>query len=97
LEAAIAQRERIGEDRFLDVHHGDLVTDPQGTVRRVYEWLDLELRPDVATTIFDWQDAHAMGTGGAHRYTAEQFGLDADRIRADYDFYIRHFDVAVEG
>jgi hypothetical protein len=94
---AIQERARLGEHRFLDVQHRDLVTDPQGTVRRVYEWLGLELQDDVAKTIFDWQDTHAMGAGGSHRYTPEQFGLSTARIRSDYDFYIRHFDVPVEG
>jgi hypothetical protein len=96
-ERAIEERSRLGDDRFLDVHHRDLVTDPQGTVRRVYEWLGLEFGDDVARTIFDWQDAHAVGAEGTHRYTAEQFGLTAEQIRSDYDEYIRHFDVAVEG
>ncbi|WP_436776424.1 sulfotransferase family protein [Yinghuangia sp. YIM S09857] len=97
MERAIEQRARVGEDRFLDVHHRDLVRDPQGTVRKIYEWLGLELTPDTARTIFTWQEKHAMGAAGTHRYTAEQFGLTKDRIRADYDFYIRRFDVAVEG
>ena len=34
---------------------------------------------------------------GTHRYTAEQFGLSTEQIRSDYDFYIRRFDVALEG
>jgi hypothetical protein len=97
MERAIEDRARIGEDRFLDVHHRDLVADPMGTVARVYEWLDLELASPVAQTISDWQGAHAMGAGGTHRYTAEQFGLRVDQIRSDYDFYIRRFDVVVEG
>jgi hypothetical protein len=93
---AIEERARLGEHRFLDVQHRDFVADPQGTVRRVYEWLDLVLEDDVAKTIFDWQDSHAMGASGSHRYTPEQFGLSADQIRSDYDFYIRNFDVPVE-
>jgi hypothetical protein len=97
MQRAIEERARIGEDRFFDVSHRDLVTDPQGTVRRVYEWLGLELRPDVGRTIFDWQHSHAMGASGTHRYTAEQFGLSVDQIRSDYDFYIRRFDVVLEG
>ena len=97
MEHAIAARARIGEDRFLDVQHRELVTDPKGTIRRVYDWLDLELTTDVEQTIFDWQEANTMGAKGAHRYTAEQFGLSAAQIRSDYDVYIRHFDVAVEG
>jgi hypothetical protein len=96
MERAIAERARIGEDRFLDVHHRDLVGDPKGTVRRVYESLGLDLAPEVAQTIFDWQDAHAVGAGGTHHYTAEQFGLSAEQIRADYDFYIRRFGVELE-
>jgi hypothetical protein len=97
MEHAIEERARIGEDRFLDVHHGDLVGDPKGIVRRIYEWLDLELTPSVEQMILEWQEANRMGAGGTHRYTAEQFGLSAEQIRSDYDFYIRHFDVAVEG
>ncbi|MFY9922663.1 MAG: sulfotransferase, partial [Mycobacterium sp.] len=96
-QRAIEERGRIGEERFLDVHHRELVTDPRGTIERVYDWLGLELSPAVAQTIFDWQEANSMGAKGTHRYTAEQFGLDIDQIRSDYDFYIRRFDVAVEG
>jgi hypothetical protein len=94
---AIEERACLGEHRFLDVQHRDLVADPRGTVRLVYEWLGLDLPDDVAKTIFAWQESHAMGADGSHRYTPEQFGLSADRIRSDYDFYIRHFDVPVEG
>jgi hypothetical protein len=96
-ERAIEQRSRIGESCFLDVHHRDLVADPKATIRRVYDWLELELRPDVAASIFDWQRDHAVGAGGAHHYTPEQFGLRAEQIRSDFDVYIRYFDVAVEG
>ena len=96
MERAVVERARIGDDRFLDVHHRDLVADPEGTIRRIYEWLDLELTPDLARTIGEWQKANAKGSWGTHRYTAEQFGLDVGRIRSDYDFYIRRFDVALE-
>jgi Sulfotransferase family len=97
MEHAIAERARIGEDRFLDVHHRDLVGEPKATIRRIYDWLALELTPDVEQAIIEWQDANRMGAQGTHRYTAEQFGLSAEQIRSDYDFYIRRFDVAVEG
>jgi hypothetical protein len=97
MEHAIEARGRIGEDRFLDVHHRDLVSDPKGTVRRIYAWLGFDLAPAVERTILDWQQANRMGAAGTHRYNAERFGLSTAQIRADYDFYIRHFDVALEG
>jgi hypothetical protein len=97
MEHAIEERSRIGEGRFLDIQHRDFVADPRKTVHLVYEWLDLPLTDEVSKKIFDWQETHTMGAGGTHRYTPEQFGLSADQIRSDYDFYIRHFDVPVEG
>jgi hypothetical protein len=97
MEHAIAERARIGEDRFLDVHHGDLVGEPKATIRRIYDWLDLDLTTEVEQEIIDWQEANRMGAQGTHRYTAEQFGLTPEQIRSDYDFYIRRFDVALEG
>lgn len=96
VEHAIAARGRIGEERFLDVHHRALVADPIGTIRRVYEFLGLELRPEVVQAIVAWQDANRAGTHGTHHYTPEQFGLTAAELRSDYDFYIRHFDVEIE-
>jgi len=96
MEHAVEGRARIGEDRFLDVHHRELVADPRGTIRRVYEWLGFQLTPSVERTILDWQEDNRMGSAGTHRYTPEEFGLSAAQIRSDYDFYIRHFDVALE-
>ena len=93
---AIDARSRLESSRFLDVHHRELVQDPMGTVRRVYEFLELELVPSVEQTISDWQQANGSGVHGAHHYTAEQFGLSAEQIRSDYDFYLQHFDIEVE-
>ncbi len=97
MENAIAARAHLGEERFLDVHHRELNADPMGTLQRVYEFLGLELRPQVRQDLLAWQQANRSGAHGAHRYTAEQFGLSAARLHSDYGFYIRHFDVPVEG
>ena len=81
VEQAIAARSRLGEDRFLDVHHRDLIADPMREVRRVYEFVGAELTPSVERTIGDWQVANRSGAQGAHHYTAEQFGLTTEQIR----------------
>lgn len=95
-EQAIEARARLGDDRFLDVHHRQLIADPMGTVRGIYDFLQLELTPSVEHAIAAWQEVNRAGAHGAHRYTAEQFGLSRAQIRADYDFYIEHFDVEIE-
>ncbi|OHV31949.1 MULTISPECIES: sulfotransferase family protein [Pseudofrankia] len=96
MENAVAARARLGEDRFFDVHHREFVADPMGTVRRVYDFLGLELRPEVERAMADWHAANRTGAHGVHHYTAEQFGLDEEQIRADYEFYIRRFGIEVE-
>jgi len=96
MQNTIAARDRLGEARFIDVHHQELVTDPFGTVRRVYEFLELPLHEPVVQSLTEWQQRNQPGAHGMHRYTAEQFGLDVAQIRRDYDFYIQRFGVTVE-
>jgi hypothetical protein len=97
VEQAIAARSRLGENRFVDVYHRDLIADPMREVRRVYEFVGCELTPEVSDAIQAWQVENRAGAHGTHRYTPEQFGLRADQLRSDYDFYVKHFDVALEG
>jgi hypothetical protein len=96
VEQAMAARARLGDDRFLDVHHRELIADPMGIVRRVYGWLDLELTREVEQSIAQWQEVNRSGAHGTHRYTAEEFGLSNPQLRADFDEYVRRFDIELE-
>ena len=96
VEQAIGARARIGEDRFLDVHHREFVADPMGIVARVYDFLGYELTPAVEQTIAAWTVENRSGAKGAHHYPAEQFGLTDAQLRDDYRFYTDHFDVDIE-
>jgi hypothetical protein len=96
VENGITARSRVGEERFLDIHHRELLADPMGCVRRIYGFLALELLPPVEHAIADWQDANRSGAHGSHRYTAEQFGLTTAQLRSDYDFYMRYYDIELE-
>jgi hypothetical protein len=97
MENAVAARARLGEDRFFDVHHREFVADPFGVLQRFYKFLGRELRPQTLAKMQAWHAKNRSGAHGTHRYTAEQFGLNADRIRSDFDFYIKRFDIPVEG
>jgi hypothetical protein len=96
VEHAIAARAAIGEERFLDVHHRQLIADPMGTVERVYEHLGHELTGSVAADIAEWQVVNRSGAHGTHRYTAEQFGMTVDQVHADFADYIDHYGVELE-
>ena len=97
VERASTARARLGEDRFLDVHHRELVADPLGTVRR-----DLR-RSSTSSSTPRSSRRSSMAQPTAPAPTAptatppEQFGLTDAQFRSDYDFYIRHFDIDLEG
>ncbi len=92
----MAARRRIGDDRFLDVHHVELIADPLGTMRRIYEFLALDLDDATERMMRDWQATNQSGAHGAHTYRPADFGLDAEHIRSDFDAYIEHFGVEVD-
>jgi hypothetical protein len=96
VEQAIAARGRLGDDRFVDVHHRDLIADPMREVRRVYDFVGCELSPEVAASLEAWQIDNHSGAHGTHRYSPDQFGLSAAELRSDYQFYVDHFDIALE-
>jgi hypothetical protein len=96
VESAMAARARLGEDRFIDVHHRDLVADPFAVVRRIYDTLGFDLQRSFEADIAAWHERNRSGTHGAHRYTAEGFGLSEDQLRSDFGPYLRHFAIEVE-
>ena len=90
---AIEARARIGEDRFFDVYHRDFVSDPFGTLERVFAFIGIELRPKIRKIMERWHAENHSGAHGEHKYTPKQFGYSADEIRSEFDFYIKRFDV----
>ena len=96
LEMLIEARARLGDDRFLDIHHAETIADPVGVVRRIGEFAGLEPSPELEAAVERWRVENRTGARGTHSYTPEQFGLSAERLHSDYDFYISHFDVDIE-
>jgi hypothetical protein len=93
---SIEARATLGDDRFLDIHHHEFAADAMGTIERVYTWLGRTLNDDVRSAMATWSEANKVGAHGVHRYTLEQFGLDAATIRAQFAEYTNHFGVHLE-
>jgi hypothetical protein len=97
IERAMAARERLGEERFLDLHHRDFIADPMGSLERVYAFLGLDLTRATRAKMEAWHTRNRQGAHGEHRYTPEQFGLDGAQLRKDFAAYIERFKVRLEG
>jgi hypothetical protein len=95
MRQAVAARERLGPERFLDVHHAEFVAKPMAVLERIYDWLGLPLTDATRVRFERWRAEHDSDAHGGHRYSAADYGLSAEAIREEYDFYIRAFDVEI--
>jgi hypothetical protein len=84
-------RSRLGEDRFIDVWHSDLVRDPNREVARIYEFLGRELTDDARARILEYTVVHRSGVHGDHRYSLDTFGLTAEEISGRFRDYLERF------
>ena len=81
-------RARLGEDRFIDVSQQQMNSDAVEVAERIYEFAGLELTDGQRQVIRDWAEENKAGSRGAHTYTAEQYGLTDDEIRAAFAPYL---------
>jgi hypothetical protein len=95
LERGLASRDRMDARRFLDVDYGAFVEGPLATARGAYEHFGLALAPRTEAALASHARANPQGKHGAHRYSLEEYGLSAERVRERLRFYTERFDVPV--
>jgi hypothetical protein len=90
---AMASRERLPADVFLDVAYDDLVADPMKEVRRVCDFIGTPLSPATEGAMERWNAANPQHKHGVHRYRLEDFGLEREGLAARFAAYCEHFGV----
>ena len=100
LRESIARIERFRaahpEHPICDVLYADLVGDPAAAVATIYGALGLELAPTTLEAVAAYADRHPRGEFGTHRYDLADFGLDVDRVRAEFVDYTDRYGVPEE-
>jgi len=92
LYRGLATRDRdANQARHVDVDYRTMMADPIGTVGALCDRLDLEFDEGSRDAVQQWLDDHPQDQHGVHRYSAAEFGLDPERLRARFDFYARRF------
>jgi len=87
----LADRKAIGEERILDVQYREIRDDARSVIARVYEKAGRELTPSAVAAFAEYEARRPEGHFGKHEYTAERFGLTADRIAAEFADYHDRF------
>jgi hypothetical protein len=92
LHRGLASRDRdTNPARHIDMDYRSILSDPVGTVAVLCERLGVSYDDESRQAVQRWLEDHPQTEHGVHRYTAATFGLDAERLRARFDFYSRRF------
>lgn len=96
VELAMASRERLPSEAFIDVHYTDLVADPMKEIRRIYDFLELPLEAEATEAMAAWRVENPQNKHGVHRYRSLDFGLDPAQLRRDFAPYCNRFQIDQE-
>jgi hypothetical protein len=96
LTRSVEQREATGTP-VVDVRFPDLLADPMGVVEEIYRAAGRGLDHDGRAAMERYLVERPKGHFGAHRYSPEEFGLDAADLRRRFADYTDRFGVAPDG
>jgi hypothetical protein len=92
-----AAREAVPAARMIDVQYEEMEGDWEGTMQRIYRFLELDPEPALPS-MQSYLDAASALKRRPHQYSLEQFGLRGEEVLERLDNYVRTFDVPlVEG
>lgn len=84
-------RGQVGGDRFIDINYKELTSNAAEQGARVLEFAGIPMSAEIENGMVDWIEANRREHRAAHKYTLEDFGLDADEIHSGYSDYIEAF------
>ena len=93
IERTSTARAVLGDDRFIDVDYGQLVSDPVGAVRGIYRDLGEPMDANFEASLMAHANEHRQHKYGRHSYTFEDFGLNRDSLNERFADYRRTYDL----
>jgi Sulfotransferase family len=101
LQAHIARplltRQRIGDDRFFDLHYTALIRDPIGVMRVLYHWAGDELTPSTEHAMLDWLQRNPQDRFGVQPYSLDGSGVTRADLEPVFAEYLSTFNIELEG
>lgn len=90
-------RERIGDDRFFDLHYSALMRDPIGVMRALYDWAGDELTTSTERSMLDWLQRNPQDRFGVQPYSLDGTGVTRTDLKSVFAEYLAAFDIELEG
>jgi hypothetical protein len=88
LNAIAAPDAKLPRGQIAELQYLELMRDPVEAIAAAYDELGLTMAPELPDRIRAYLAARPQGHAGAHRYSLDDYGLDAATIRADLGPYL---------
>ena len=96
LGRAAQARPRIPPGRILDVHYRELMADPMGVLRRIYDHFGYRYTNEFERRARTWLEEHPRRERATDYYDLEQFGLDRAGVEKAFAAYCEQYGVEPE-
>ena len=93
IERMRQSRLRIAPDQRIDVRYEDMERDWQSVMRRIYDFLDMDIGPALPTMSEFIADSGKELRSHPHRYSLSAFGIDASEVEERFASYRDAFDL----
>jgi hypothetical protein len=90
---AIAYKEEHGWDSIYDVQYNDVMRDPIGVIKAIYEHFDETLTATAETAMKAFLANNPKGKFGRHEYNIEDYGLTEAEVRERLSGYCERFNI----
>ena len=90
-------RDKLGEDRIIDVHYADLMRDPLATMRKLYASLGDDFTSAAEQGMRAWLADNPQDKFGKHEYKLAQYGLSQQSLAPLFERYLSRYEVEREG
>lgn len=96
VERVMEARDRLGEDSMVDVHYAEVMRDPLGAMRKLYQALGDEWTPQAEAGMQAWIDDNPPDKFGKHEYRLDEFGLSKAKLAPLFEGYLSRYPVESE-
>lgn len=96
IERQEAFRAKHGANSILDVQYVDVMKDPIGECRRIYDHFGEPFTEEAQKAMDAYMAANPKGKHGKHEYSLERYGLTRDKVHDAFADYIERYNIPVK-
>ena len=96
IERMLAYREKHGQDSIYDMQYADVVRDPVGEIKKIYQHFEEPFTAEAEAAMNGYMQANPKGKHGRHSYSLEDYGLTREGVRERYGDYCEKFSIPIK-